>query len=187
MTSRIRKLVLVAVFAALAYVVTAVIRVSVFTFLTYDPKDAIIGIAGFILGPIAASCISIIVAALEVPLSGTGIIGFVMNAIASIAFIGTASLIYQRKPSLKNAIIGILAGLVTMTVSMLILNYLLTPLYMGVPRAEVAKLLAPVLLPFNLMKSGINGALILLLYKPVMKALEIVGFDIAKAPSDSRV
>jgi hypothetical protein len=42
---------------------------------------------------------------------------------------------------------------------------------MGQPRAFVATLLIPYFLPFNLIKAGINGALTMLLYKPVVTAL----------------
>ena len=43
---------------------------------------------------------------------------------------------------------------------------------MGVPRAEVAKLLIPTLLPFNLLKTGLNAAFVMLLYKPIINALK---------------
>jgi len=54
---------------------------------------------------------------------------------------------------------------------MLLWNYLITPLYMGVPRSVVTGMLAPVFLPFNLLKGGMNAALVMLLYKAVVGAL----------------
>jgi len=166
------------VFAALAYVVTLLIRIPLFGFLTLDPKDTVIGIAGFILGPLAAIGITLIVASLEIMISGTGLIGFLMNAAASITFVVIATLLYRRNPSFKGAIVGLLVGAITMTAVMLFLNYLLTPIYMGIPRADVAAMLVPALLPFNIMKSLLNAVLILLLYRPVMRALDAVGFSL---------
>ena len=58
-----------------------------------------------------------------------------------------------------------------MTLAMLLWNYLITPIYMGYPREAVAELLLPVFLPFNLVKGGLNTAITLLLYKPVVTAL----------------
>ena len=58
-----------------------------------------------------------------------------------------------------------------MTVIMLLWNYLITPLYMGYPRETVAAMLIPTFLPFNLLKSGLNSAILLLIYKPVVTAL----------------
>ena len=54
---------------------------------------------------------------------------------------------------------------------MLLWNYLITPIYMGMPRAAVADLLVPVFLPFNLSKYALNAAITMLIYKPVVTAL----------------
>ena len=58
---------------------------------------------------------------------------------------------------------------------MLLWNYLVTPFYMGVARQEVVALLLPAFLPFNLLKGGLNAAITLLLYKPVVNALRRAG------------
>ena len=54
---------------------------------------------------------------------------------------------------------------------MLLWNYLITPIYQKVPRDVVAAMLPTVFLPFNLVKGGLNMAITLLLYKPVVTAL----------------
>jgi hypothetical protein len=54
---------------------------------------------------------------------------------------------------------------------MLLWNYLITPLYMELPRQAVAEMLLPVFLPFNLFKTALNSVLTLLVYKSVVKAL----------------
>ena len=65
--------------------------------------------------------------------------------------------------------------MLTMVAAMLLWNYIITPFYMGVPRETVAGMLMSVFLPFNLVKGGINAALTLLLYKPVVGALRKAG------------
>ena len=42
---------------------------------------------------------------------------------------------------------------------------------MGYPRKAVVELLIPAFLPFNLIKGGLNAAVTMLLYKPVVIAL----------------
>ena len=54
---------------------------------------------------------------------------------------------------------------------MLLWNYFIAPFYMGYPREAIAELLLPAFLPFNLLKGGLNTALTLLLYKPIVGAL----------------
>ena len=54
---------------------------------------------------------------------------------------------------------------------MMLCNYIITPIYTGLPRETVAGMLLPVFLPFNLIKYGINTAVTLILYKPIVTAL----------------
>ena len=58
-----------------------------------------------------------------------------------------------------------------MTVVMLAWNYILTPLYMHVPRDVVARMLLPTFLPFNLVKGALNAGITMLVYKPLSAAL----------------
>ena len=58
-----------------------------------------------------------------------------------------------------------------MVLVMLLWNYLITPIYMGYPREAVVELLIPAFLPFNLIKGGLNVAMTMILYKPVITAL----------------
>ena len=94
-----------------------------------------------------------------------------MNMLATCAFCCTASFIYKRIHTKKGAVIGLSCGVVVLTVVMLLWNYLITPIYMKIDRAVVAAMLPTVFLPFNLVKGGLNMAVILLLYKPVVTAL----------------
>ena len=74
--------------------------------------------------------------------------------------------------NLERPVVHILiAGVLCMTAIMILWNWLITPLYMKVPRDVVVKMLIPTFLPFNLVKGGINASLAMLLYKPVVTAL----------------
>ncbi|MBQ4472669.1 MAG: ECF transporter S component [Lachnospiraceae bacterium] len=176
MDARTKKLVTLAMFAALAYAAMALIRIPVVLFLKYEPKDVIITIAGFLYGPMASLIISLVVGFVEmITVSDTGWIGMIMNVISSCAFCCTAAVIYKRRRTLQGAIMGLVAGTVLMTVVMLLWNYLITPIYMGYPREAVAAMLLPAFLPFNLVKAALNSAITMLLYKPVVTALRRSG------------
>ena len=167
-----KKLVSMAMLCALAYLVMLVGRIPIVLFLKYDPKDIVIAIGGFIFGPLSAFVISAVVALIEmVTISATGPIGCIMNILSSCCFACTASFIYQKRHTLKGAIMGLVAGALATTAFMLLWNYLITPIYMGMPRAAVAAMLVPVFLPFNLSKYALNAAITMLIYKPVVNAL----------------
>ncbi len=170
-TKNVKKLVALAMLAALSYAVMLVIKVPVM-FLSYDAKDVVIALAGFIYGPLSAFIISAVVSLVEmVTVSDTGIIGCVMNILSTCSLVCTASFIYKRNKTITGAVMGLLSGVIFMTAIMLLWNYLITPLYMDQPREEVVKLLVPLFLPFNLIKGGINATATLLIYKPIVKAL----------------
>ena len=177
-SSKTRKLTLMAMFAALAYIVMLVGRfpISSVDFLKYDPKDLILAICGFILGPLPALAVTVVVSFIEMlSVSSTGVIGFFMNVLASAAFVCPAAAIYQKRHTLRGAAAGLVTGVALMTALMLLWNYFITPLYMGYPREAVAAMLLPVFLPFNLIKSALNAALTMLVYKPVSRALKRSG------------
>ena len=172
---RNRKIVTIAMLIALAYIITIFGRIPVLTvppFLKYDAKDVIITIGGFLLGPLAAFAMSVIVSFFEmITISETGWIGALMNMLSSCAFACTAAAIYKQQRSLKGAAIGLVVGWVSMVAVMLLWNYYLTPIFLGYPREAVAAMLLPVFLPFNLLKGGLNAGITMLLYKPVKAAL----------------
>ena len=159
---------------AVAYVVMYLSKLlpQVAGFLQLDLKDTVICIGGFLFGPVASALISLVVALVEMfSVSDTGPIGMVMNVLATCSFCCTAAFVYKKQHTKKGAVLGLLLGVVALTVVMLLWNYLITPLYMGVERDVVKGMLVPIILPFNLVKGGLNMALILVLYKPVVTAL----------------
>ena len=169
---RIKQIVIMAMLAALSYVVMIFIRIPVVSFLKYEPKDVIITIGGFMFGPVSAFLISLVVSIVEmVTVSETGPIGAVMNLISTCAFACTAAIIYKKMHNLKGAIIGLVSGVVVMIGVMMLWNYFLTPIYMGYPREAVAAMLPTVFLPFNAIKGAMNAAITMLLYKPVVITL----------------
>ena len=173
-----RYMAVVAMFTAVAFVAVLLAKVipNVAGFLSYEPKDAVIVIASFIFGPMTGVIISLLVSFIEmISISTTGIYGFLMNVVSTCAFVIPAAWFYKKNHSQKGAVLGLALGVVLMAVVMVIWNYIITPFYMGVPREVVAGMLASVFLPFNLIKGGINAALTLLLYKPIVGALRKAG------------
>lgn len=168
----LRKMILMALLAAIAYIIVALVRIPVVAFLSYEPKDVVITVGGFLLGPLAAFITSLLVSLVEmVTISQTGPIGCLMNLISTCSFACVAAIIYKKKHSLNGAVTGLLAGTVSMIIVMLLWNWLITPLYMGVTRQVVESMLLTTFLPFNALKAGLNTALILILYKPLTLSL----------------
>ena len=162
----------IAMFTALAYVSVIIAKPipNVAGFLSYEPKDAIIVIAGLLISPLASALISLLVSFIEmITISTTGPYGLIMNVLSTFAV--PAAWIYHKNRTKKGAVIGLATGVICMVICMLLWNYIITPLYMKVDRSVVAGMMLSVFLPFNLIKGGINAGITLLLYKPIVSAL----------------
>ncbi len=178
---KIKKMTAVAMFCALAYACTCLIKVPVM-FLTLDVKDSLIILCSLLFGPVAGLFIAIAVPLLEfITISDTGIYGLIMNLLSSITFSMVTGVIYRYKKSLMGAIIGLLSGVFAVTAVMMLANLLVTPHFMGTTMDAVASMIPTILLPFNLTKALLNAAIVLLLYKPLSTVLKRIGF-LASAP-----
>ena len=168
-----KKMVLLSMLAAIAYLMVVLIRVPVVLFLSYEPKDVIIVISGFLFGPVQAAVISLVVSLVEMfTISDTGPIGALMNFLSTCSFACTAAFFYHKHRTGKGAVTGLICGSLLMIGVMLLWNYMITPLYMtGTSRQDIAAMLMPIFLPFNALKAGLNTAITLLLYKPLVGAL----------------
>lgn len=175
--SRTRTVAILGVLSAIAYVLMVVLRVPLIPaapFLKYDPKDVIIAIGGFLYGPLASLAMSIVVSLAEwFTVSESGVIGCIMNIISTVSFVCAAAYIYKKWRTLAGAAVGLVIGVLLCTIVMLLWNYLLVPIYTPyISREAVLGMLAPIFLPFNLLKGGLNAAITMLLYKPVRLALD---------------
>lgn len=175
----VKEIACIGMFVALSYAVMALsklIPINIAGFLSFDLKDVTIAICSFIFGPIPGIIVSVIVSLIEmITISSTGPIGLLMNVLSTVAFIVPASLLYRSNRKFSRAVIGLVIGIISMTLVMILWNWLITPMYMGVSREEVVSMLLPVFLPFNLIKGAINAAITLLLYTPIVTALRKAG------------
>ena len=170
--SKTKKLTTIGMLCTLAYVSVVVGRIPLVLFLKYDPKDVIIVNGGLIFGSLTSFAVTVIVSVVQMfTISGTGVLGCIMNIISSCSFACTAAFVYKKKHKLSGALIGLFCGWSCQVVIMMIWNYLIAPIYMGYPREAIVELLIPAFIPFNLIKGGMNAAITMLLYKPVVTTL----------------
>ncbi len=175
-SQKIRRMVVIGMFAAMAYVAMLVIHIKV-SFLTLDVKDAVITLCGLYFGPLSALFISVLVPLVElITVSDTGLYGLIMNILGSVSFSVTASLIYKWKKSFFGAILALSSAAFVVTGVMMLANLVVTPYFMGVNVATVRGMIPTLLLPFNLLKAIINVGVVLLLYKHLSTALRKAGF-----------
>lgn len=157
--------------AALSIVLVFFIHFPIFPtakFLEYDPADIPIMIATFAFGPWYGLMTTIVVAVVQgltVSASG-GIYGIIMHIIATGTFVLVAGFLYQKHKTKKGALIALLCGVVAWGLIMMPAN-----IFTGMPVEAIRAILLPIILPFNLIKAGINAVVTFLVYKSVSPLL----------------
>lgn len=171
-----KQLTVMAMLAAISVALVYLIRFPIFItapFLEYDPADIPILIGAFAFGPWAGIALTVIASAIQAMTvsAQSGVYGFIMHVIATSTLVITASIIYKKKHTRLGAAIALLCGTLAMGAVMMVANHFITPYFMNAPTAVVDAMLLPVILPFNLIKAGINSLVTFLLYKAVSKYL----------------
>lgn len=163
----------IALISVITYLSAVFIKVPV-QFLTLDIKCSLTYLGGVALGGYAGILIALISSLLEgFTISGSGVIGMVMNFFATFFFIiPIVFLKINNFSNTKKIALSIVFGTIFMTIAMIVLNIILTPIYLGVPLKEVWHLLFVLIIPFNIIKGIINGILIILMKKPLEKILQ---------------
>ena len=164
-----QRVALMGVLSAISIVLVALIRIPIFAgapYLLYDMADIPILFGAFLLGAGGGLEILVVVSAIQaIFLSPDGFVGFVMHVCASGVLVIVATVIYRYfGKNVKSMVIGLICGSLAMTIMMIPLNYLITSWYLGVPRQAVTEALLPFIIPFNLIKAGLNSAITFVLY-----------------------
>nr|WP_315020267.1 ECF transporter S component [uncultured Aminipila sp.] len=141
-------------------------------FLEYDPADIPILIGTFAFGPMAGLLLVVVTAVIQgtTVSAVSGLYGIIMHILATGSFVLVAGLLYRGHKSKKEAIIALTAGVITMTVVMVLANMVVTPAFTGWSLSAVMKLM-PFIVGFNLIKAGVNSVITFILYKRISRFL----------------
>lgn len=170
--NKTRKLTTLGLLGALSVLMVTFIHFPLFPaapFLEYDPADIPIFISVFLFGPASGLALTVAVSLIQgfTVSASSGYIGIIMHILSTGSFVLVAGNIYKANKTKKGAGIAMLSGAVTMAVIMTLWNIVLTPIFMKVPRTAVIEMLVPTILPFNLIKAGVNSLVTMLVYKKV--------------------
>ncbi|HOP12263.1 MAG TPA: ECF transporter S component [Oscillospiraceae bacterium] len=167
-----RGIAVIGVLAALSIVLALFARFPLLvSYLEYEPGDIPILIGTFMFGPIIGLVLTAIVSLIQgfTVSASSGLYGILMHFIATGTLVLVSGMIYAYRKTHKGAVIALSAGAVSEIAVMLGANILITPLFLGIPQAEVFPMLLPIILPFNLIKCVINCTIAFFIYKPISR------------------
>lgn len=192
--SSIRNMVVIAMLGAVAMILQLFEFPLWFapSFYELDLSEVPVMIGSFALGPGAGALIELVKNLLKLITKGTNtaFVGDIANYVIGCALVVPAGILYKRKKSRKNAIVGMIAGTLIMTVIGCFVNaYVLLPAYgkafempidalvaMGTAVNPAIKGLGGFVIlavaPFNLLKGAVVSLVTMLLYKHISPILK---------------
>lgn len=190
MKADVNKLARLAMLSALSIMLMFLVRFPIIPaapFLEYDPGDIPALLGAFLFGPGAGFIITLVVSLIQAMTvsSGSGWIGAIMHLIATGTMVIVAGTFYRRVHTLKGGIISLILGTLSMTLIMIPLNLYFTTKFLNVPYEAVKAMLIPAIIPFNLLKAGINSTLAFLVYKPVGKIMRVEVEPTVRKPKEA--
>lgn len=163
-------------------------------------------LAGFSMGPVSGCLVIVLKCLFKFPMTSTAYVGEATDILLGILFVLPASIIYHRRKDKKHALVGIcVGGLLFVAASIIVNRYISVPffvrLYFDGNFGAIVGMLQPLyknvteetfyvyylfagVLPFNLLRCIIVGALTFVLYKRLTKILHWDGTSIVKHTAD---
>ena len=175
MKTNTKKMVTLSMLSAISVILVFLIRIPFpgAPFLEYDPADVSIIIATLIYGPLSGLMVTVAVSVLQgitVSAGSGGLIGIIMHIFSTGMFV-VATGFLRKNLGEKYIIVAVMLGALAMTLTMILWNLIFTPLFMNQPFEVVKGMIIPVILPFNLIKSFLNGFISLLVYSVIKRVL----------------
>lgn len=186
--NKVQKMVAVSLFAAMGLILQYVgfPIIPAFSFMKVDFSDIPVLLSMFLYGPLAGIATAFLRSFLHLLTTGVGdpanLVGDVASFLATISFALPIFYFFQMKNSGKtrqtlNQALGILTGILTMSILMSIANYfVITPIYLAFFGMNADQFLGMSLgkyvvigvLPFNLIKSMLVSFVFLVLYAKLL-------------------
>lgn len=193
-TMNLRHMIQIAMLGAVATVLMLFEIPLVFapSFYEIDLSEVAVLIGAFAMGPIAGVVIELIKVLLNFVLNGTitAGVGEFANFVIGCGLVVPAGIIYRKNKSRKGALIGMVIGILIMTIVGSALNaYVLLPTYSKAFQMPMETLIAMgtavnpaitdlstfvlfAVVPFNLLKGFVVSAVTLLLYKRISRIIK---------------
>jgi riboflavin transporter FmnP len=169
MNAKVIRMAQLAMLAAVSVVLVAFVSfplIPVAPFLKYDMADVPILLAALLFGTAPGLIVLFLVSAIQAFLfGGDGWVGMVMHFVASGAMVILAGEFYKRRKQFKDLVLGLVLGVLAMTAVMIPMNLFLTTFFLGRSSEAVVQMLLPAIIPFNLLKAGLNSLLTAILFK----------------------
>lgn len=185
--SKLSNLIKIALLGVIGFVIMLIeFPLPIFpSFLKIDFSDLAAVVGGFAMGPVAGVAIELVKNLLALSKTGTAGVGEIANFLIGSSMVLTSSLIYKHKKTKINAVVGLLLGIVAMSIAGCLLNYfVLLPMYETAFKFPIKAVVAAThavnpyvndlrsfilfaIVPFNVIKGAVISVVTMAVYKKI--------------------
>lgn len=189
----------IAIFTALSYVLYlfdfSLLPSTPVNFLKLDFSNVFVMIGGFALGPVAGVIIAVLKELIHaLTVGNTMFVGELANILFVLPYMLIPTIIYKKHKGIKTVIISLAVGCLAQCAICFPVNYLLNfpafYMFSGFGSWQEGQQLAVDLwywvLVFNVTKTLIISAVVMLLYKPLSKLIKLTGAKFSKKKTQKR-
>ncbi len=173
---KIKKMVMVAVFAAISFVLQMIAPFpKVGGFLEIEFSDLPALIMSFAYGPVSGILVELFKNLLHCTITSTGFVGEFANFVVNGIFVATAGLIYSYKKTFRIAVASLIYATIALGVAGVFVNmYIMLPMF-KIPAEMRLGLTMGTILPFNLVKGAVTSVITMLIYKRISPIIKFSG------------
>lgn len=162
---------------ALAVVLMFVVRLPLLpsaSFLEYDMGDLPVVLTALFVGYPHSLIVLLFVSAVQsfTVSASSSWPGFVMHVLSTGCYVTIIYLFMKHQDSIRRLIVSLLTATAALSLIMIPLNLIFTPIYLNAPVEAVLELILPAILPFNVLKGVINSVVTLALFPALKRILE---------------
>lgn len=185
--SKLSKLIKISLLGVIGFIIMLIeFPIPIFpSFLKIDFSDLTAVVGGFAMGPVAGIAIELIKNLLALSKTGTAGVGEIANFLIGSSMVLTSSLVYKYNKTKINAVIGLILGIVAMSVMGCLLNYfVLLPMYETALHFPIKAVVAAThvvnpyvtdlksfimfaIVPFNVIKGAVISVITMAVYKKI--------------------
>lgn len=146
------------------------------SYLEFDFADVLIHLCTLMFGTLPGLCVLLVVSLIQAfLLGGNGWVGLVMHFVASGAVVVIIGTVCAKKQTIGRLCAALAIGTLAQTLIMIPMNYIFTPILFGVDTQMVTAMLLPAIIPFNLIKAGINCICTGIIFKVLTPVISRLG------------
>ena len=170
----VKKLIYISLLSAISFLLMYTFSIPIIPnapYLKFEPSEVPAILATFLIGPKAGVIVILLKDLLYFFLRATGPFGPLSDFIAASTFVYVTALFCKNPEGTLQFVKASFLGLLARVIIMVPVNLIILQLEFGMPVSSILGIMIPAILPFNLLKAGVNSIITFVIYKPIARFL----------------